>query len=279
MKTNKLIAVIIIFLFAVPLLNGEKRAKRKEMKELTNPDSPSYVPIPYPKDRKEIIADFRYYATKYSSTDEKTAYIDGDGNKPINDQVLEDLFKPNSQYKIGKILKVRNRFSKSPDEYSWLIHILEKDGSVIMKAAMHESGLYIGDGVIREQDVFNASEKGRKRLKRARLFIDKKDIESILLERLGDSIKQSQLKKLELVVFPSPKADFTDPIWELELTDGRIYYYQQCDDILYSVEKRIPWKKSFEGTRQSPIALIGHYDFLPDTVGDEIIVLKTVARK
>jgi hypothetical protein len=35
------------------------------MKELTDPTSPSYVPYPYPKNREEIIADFKYYCENF----------------------------------------------------------------------------------------------------------------------------------------------------------------------------------------------------------------------
>ncbi len=49
-------AFLLIILLFFPLA-AEKRKARPPMQEFTNPKSPSFVPFPYPKNRKEINGD------------------------------------------------------------------------------------------------------------------------------------------------------------------------------------------------------------------------------
>ncbi len=65
MKCTKLIILLVLIgLISFPLA-GEKRMARTPMKELTCRNSLSYVPFPYPKNRREILADFKYYVQTY----------------------------------------------------------------------------------------------------------------------------------------------------------------------------------------------------------------------
>ncbi len=59
MTCTKLITLLLLIgLISFPLVAG-KRTARIPMKELTYRNSPSYVPFPYPKNRREILTDFK----------------------------------------------------------------------------------------------------------------------------------------------------------------------------------------------------------------------------
>ncbi|MCP4148504.1 MAG: hypothetical protein GY757_12230, partial [bacterium] len=65
MKCTKLITLLVLIALISFPLAGEKRMARTPMKELTCRNSLSYVPFPYPKNRREILADFKYYVQTY----------------------------------------------------------------------------------------------------------------------------------------------------------------------------------------------------------------------
>jgi hypothetical protein len=61
MKSLKCIALGFLIALLCFAAYAEKRKPRLKMKELTDPNSPNYVPYPYPKNRKEIIEDLKYH--------------------------------------------------------------------------------------------------------------------------------------------------------------------------------------------------------------------------
>jgi len=60
MTLKNLFLLILAFLALTIFLNAEKRRPPVPLEELQNPKSPSYVPIPYPQTREEIIEDLKY---------------------------------------------------------------------------------------------------------------------------------------------------------------------------------------------------------------------------
>lgn len=279
MKLIKIITAILVISILVPNLNAGKRAKRKDLEELSNPKSPSYVPAPYPKNRKEIIENIKYYTETFCGESDTYTYSGVDGQKiPINDQVLLDLFASKSPYKIGKILKVRNYFAAYPDEYSWVILVLEKNGGIIMRIAMRESGLLIGNDVILEENLRNVPESTRKKMERARKFKDADEVIRLFSQKMQRKLAKENFKKFELVAFPCRMADLPFPLWEIEL-DGITYYYSELEDVFYTVERKVTWKRDNESSPRSPREMASHGNFLIDTVNDQIIVLQPLIAK
>jgi hypothetical protein len=270
-----IVAVLLIFLLCLPV-NGEKRKEKKSMKELTDLKSPSYVPFPYPKNREEIIADLKYFVEKYSEGDNQ-AYI---GSPPITDTMLKKLFEPQSPYKIGEIIKVKNRIAQLPDNYSWLIMVMDKDGNTPLRVVLLASGLWAASGAILEKDIKNASSQEH-RQKLERLFKPKKDkdVKHILSESLGRFIDDKEIKKMERVGYLSTLGELLDPLMRIKMADGTIYFYSEIRDMIYSIDKKVPWKKDKKGYRPYNLSLVPHQDYLPDSIDDELIVLKKIPRK
>jgi len=281
MKSIKFIAVLVlIFLFCLPAM-GEKRAKRMEMKELTDPKSHHYVPYPYPKNRTEIIADLVHYIKRYViGTDEGSYEASIDiGVGPDPDKILVDLLNPQPAYKIAEIFKVKNRIAQIPDDYSWIIIIKDGDGNVVLRFAMFANGLMAIYGPEIMDDSGVASPELRAIHERRRKVVTEADVRNILVESPLRSTDQNEIKKVQLTSFHCQMANFQYPIWEIKMADGTVYYYSQNRDMLFSVDNRIKWAKKKEGYRPDSTALVPRSSlYLADTLNDELVVLKEIPR-
>lgn len=281
MKSIKFIAVLVlIFLFCLPA-TGEKRAKRMPMKELTDPKSHNYVPYPYPKNRTEIIADLMHYIKRHvvrSGDGSYESYIDvGDGSDP--DGILMDLLNPQSDYKIGEIFKVKNHIAEIPDNYSWLIIIMHRDGNVALRFAMHATGLMSMYGAEVAVDSFAISPKRRAINERRRKVITEADVRNIVSEASVGFGDNNEIKEVQLTAYLCRMAYLKYPIWKIKMADGTVYYYAQNWDMLFSVDKKITWKRKKEGYRPDKRALVPRSSlYLADTLNDELVVLKEICR-
>jgi hypothetical protein len=49
--------------------------------------------------------------------------------------------------------------------------------------------------------------------------------------------------------------------------------------MIYSIEKKLPWKKNSNGRRKGRAEMAQNRAFLPDTVNDEFVILNEIPRK
>ncbi len=273
-----IVVLLLIIVFSLQL-SGEERKKPLSMKELTDPKSPSYVPYPYPKKRAEIIADFKYYCEKFcgETNGYKGAFARGYEN--ITDKISLNLLEPHPEYQIGEIFKVKNRIAGFADDYTWLILVMDRNGQIVMRVALHASGLMIGAGAIGEQDKTTASPEERQNFTRLRKLFTEKDVKNALSESIGSTFTGNEIKKMERVAYPSAMGDYLHPVWEITMADGTIYYYIEIDDMIFGIDKKIPWKKNNQGYRPSALSLAPHWDYLPDMIDDELVILNRIPRK
>jgi hypothetical protein len=279
MKSIKFVVVLfLIFAFCLPVA-GEKRRAKKSMKELTDPNSPSYVPYPYPKKREEIIADLYYYIEKYCKPNDEIHESSVDGGVPVTDMILLDLLEPQPVYKIWKIIKVKNRAAELADNYSWLILIKDRDGDIAMRVALLASGLMASGGATTIEDLEKFSQKERTRLEKLRKFRSDDEIKNILSDSLGYVIGDQDIKKMERVASLATIGNLLHPVWEIKMKDGKTYYYSEIWDMVYSIDKKLPWKKNSKGYRNARRSMVSHKDYLPNTEDDEFVILKRIPRK
>ncbi|HLP49084.1 MAG TPA: hypothetical protein VK469_24290, partial [Candidatus Kapabacteria bacterium] len=238
-----------------------------------------YVPYPYPKNREEIIADFKYYCENFCGPKKgyKEAFIRG--YVDITDKILLDLLEPHPEYQIGEIFKVKNRIAGLADDYNWLIMIMNRNGQIAMRVALKASGLLIGAGAIGEQDIAKASPEERQSFARLMKVITDEDVKNILSKSIGRTFSGKEIKKMERVAYPSSIGDYLNPMWEIKMADGAIYYYSEIEDMIYCIDKKIPWKKNNQGYRPDKMSLAPHRDYLPDMIDDELVILKQIPRK
>lgn len=129
-----------LFLVLGLILAADKKEPPIPLEELKNPKSPSYVPIPYPQTREEIIKDVEYYIKR---TGKRTrvgipAYVT-DGSEI--DKIKRKLLEKDSGYFIGRIVKVYNKTIKSP-EYYFTMDIHDGSRKVIARMSIKDTGLF-----------------------------------------------------------------------------------------------------------------------------------------
>jgi hypothetical protein len=271
MKTFKIMMTFILVLSLCQIAIAEKRVNPKSMKELTDPASPSYVPYPYPKKRSELIADLKYAIDKLFN--DGPANIVGNNIQP-KDDVLVQLLEEESQYKISEIVKVKNRVHRMAHDYTWLFIIRGENNHVVARVSMRATGLLGG-----VTDTLEAAEQFKRRFPNARsgphIFVEEQTVLDRLAEVLDRPLMKNEIKKTERVAFQSPLGAIRFPMWELKLNSGKTYYYSEKKDSIYEIEDKKSWKKDNNGRRKHIRSLVQHTNhILPDTVNDEIIVLK-----
>jgi hypothetical protein len=276
MKIMKYFTIFVFVLCLCQTAFAEKRVKPLPMKELTDPSSHNYVPIPYPKNRKEIIEDLNYAAKKFFGRN-LSKYIEGE--VPRIRIIMEQFAKGNSEYKVGEIIKVKIRTHRAADEYAWLILLRGKNGEIAARLSMNANGLLGG-----ATPTAKAAEYYRKKYPNLHvgpqyLKTESEVIES-LSEDLGRLVDKNEIKKMERVGFPSTLGFLDVPMFEIKMKSGKMYYYSVKRVTSYEIDKKISWKKNKEGYRESAYRLVPRdTDFLPDSINDEIIVLKKLKKK
>lgn len=274
MRSLKIIVILFVILTLFFPVTAEKRKPRKSIKELSDPNSPSYVPYPYPKNRNELIADIKYFYVDVSGG----AYSFYIGGTPIDKIITSDLFSSSSTYKIGKIVKVKNRMSYLPDDYAWLIYVNDQEGDAVMRIMVRASGIVMGNWAIDKSEFPQLPERTRKAQKRMLKVLEEEDVKKILSEVLNDQLEDKDIKKIERVGYKSGIGDILTPSWKFTMKDGSVYYYSENRDMVYEIDERISWKK--KDKLRPPIRnKVTHCDYLPDTISDELLTLKPASKR
>ena len=276
MKALKIIMLFLVIMVLFLPSYPEKRAPRKTMKELTDPNSPSYVPYPYPKTREEIIADIKYY---YDDASDSTKYSFV-GDVPIDHIICMSLCKSDSNYKFGKIVKVKNRQARLPDNYTWLVYVMDSEGDAVMRIYLRASGLVMGGGAIDKNEFYKYPEKTKKMQQRLLKVLKEKEVKTFFSQSLGFVVDETKIKKLERIGLYSPISRYHVPLWEITMKDKTVYYYSEAEDMVYKIREKIPWKKDKNGLRPDKRAMVPlNTRYLPDTLNDELVVLEPVSGK
>jgi hypothetical protein len=273
MKKHLIIAFILIFTLAGQSFSEGKRPARKSMKELTTPGSPSYVPNPYPKTREEIIENIKYCYIDLTSG-AKSAFI---GGIPPSKKITAELFSSNSRYRIGKIIKVKNSSEKLPDNYTWLIYVLDEAGDTVMRIAQRASGLDLGSSTIDKSQFPKYTVRTRQIQTRLLKALDEKDIKIILSDALGEPVK-GKIKKIQQLTGYGKLLDFDFPMWEIKMKNGATYYYNELRDMVYSIDKKSPWKKGKYGRRWIREREFSNRNYIQDSINEQLIFLNPMPR-
>jgi hypothetical protein len=276
MNTIKSIIGLILVLCLFQAALAEKRVKPLPMKDLTDPSSPSYVPYPYPKNRVEIIEDLKY-AIKIHCSYNPGAY--SEGKIPNIDKILLQVSEEHPNYEIHEIVKVKNRNCLKAHDYDWLIIIRGVNGEIAARVILTASGLFASaldttDVVKRDEKILPNSPRG------LHVFIREQDVLDCLSESTLGKVDKNEIKKMERVVMPSRLGYSLTPTWEIKFKNGKTYYFSQTWDTIYEAVDKKSWKKDKKGHRKDIFSLIPRTsDFLPDSINDEIIVLKKIKKQ
>lgn len=265
MTRSKIFTIATLVMCLAFIAAAEKREKKMPMKELTDPASPSYVPIPYPKTEEEIIVDFKYAIKKVYELREGVHVVNL-GPPLRSREILLNLLEEKSEYKIGKIVKVNNRNANDAHDYSWLVIVLNKDNSVAARVDMAANGLW-GGTLTPHVDL-------------GPQFLETEEkMMAALSNALGKKVAKKNMKKVERIALKPPIGTLFYPAWHVTLSDGEDYYYSVGRKKVYKVSKKIPWKKDKKGDRQPWVELVPHQDFAFDTVNDQLLIFEKIEKK
>ncbi|MCK4764459.1 MAG: hypothetical protein KAW12_19825 [Candidatus Aminicenantes bacterium] len=138
MTVKKLLLLIPVVLTLGFFLHAEKKDPPLPLQELQNPKGPSYVPIPYPETREEIITDLKYIIKKlYTPRKNSPSY----GYISRGDKLLPGLLEDDPGVYIGKIVDVTNKTTYRVKKFI-VIDIHDKSGDVIARVGLEDSGLF-----------------------------------------------------------------------------------------------------------------------------------------
>jgi hypothetical protein len=140
-----LLIIFLIFILSFPSI-AEKKQKPLPLSELQNPKGPSYVPIPYPKNREEIITDLIYVVEYSYGSKKKVRYYGIPGSER---EILPKLLGPKPELHVGEIITAANRTFLRAEKY-FVMDILDPSGVVAARVSLEDSGLFAGAGFATE---------------------------------------------------------------------------------------------------------------------------------
>ncbi len=231
----------------------------------TDPSSPSFVPIPYPKSEPEVIEDL-YYAIKKFYLPHKNTKVAFLENTDMDTEILTNLLEDKPVHKIHKICKVKNLKSYNESGYDWIIFIVRADGTEAARVAIGDTGLWLGT------HTFDPEEPRQKPIK-----------EEVVLSNLSSTIQMAlskkEVKKIELISIPPFLGNCLSPSWEITLVNGEIYYYQMYQKKFFKIKKKLDWRKDNRGKRPYWNNLVPSGEIISfDEVNDKLVVYEEITR-
>jgi len=255
-----------IFLFCLVLavlsvaLAGEKRHAPVPLSELKNPKSPSYVPVPYPKTRQEIITDFEYYLKRRFSPDSRVVTYGDPGSGVI---IFPKLLQKDSGYTIGRIFRVKSRTHFRAAEFI-VFEVFDPSGNVAVRVALEDCGLFCGANFASagfKKDPLMSVDESKK-------FLDSKKI---------PGLDPSEIKSIEYecLIFGSPE----NPI--LNVKTPMENFYMDCKGNVFILQKRekfVSFDRFLEDhSRQALVNSVRSYDAcFVDSLVNEALYLKRI---
>ncbi|MCK4764807.1 MAG: hypothetical protein KAW12_21595 [Candidatus Aminicenantes bacterium] len=142
MTAKKLLLLIVVVFTLSLFLQAEKKDPPIPLAELQNPKSPSYVPIPYPKTREEIITDVKYMIEKFYVTREGMRSY-GEPNRGLT--LFPKLLGNNPELYVGKIVPVTSKTTSRAKRY-FVMDIHDRSGTVVARMCFEDSGIWAASG-------------------------------------------------------------------------------------------------------------------------------------
>ena len=266
MNKSKLLLAFILILCVLQATFSEQRKKPQPLEEFTNPDSPSFIPCPYPKTREEIIVNLKYIIDKVYTIKENDHFVHL-GPAFTSTKILPTLFHEKTDYKIGRIIKVKNLFSSYPYDFYWLTFILDKDNNVVVRIAFEENGIWAGTLCYppdRKLSPLTTEDK----------------ILAGLSEKTGLPITKKDIKRMDAIALQPRISTIFVPAYEIELKKGDRYYYSTGKKEFFQVTRSLPWKKRKNGLRPDFFEMVNNKDYFAyDEVNDQLMVFEKLKKK
>ncbi|MCP4158185.1 MAG: hypothetical protein GY757_61365 [bacterium] len=252
MKKRTLFLLLISCTSICIAMFAAERSKPIPNKELSNPHSQFHIPFPYPKTKKQIVAN-----VKFQAKEKKT---------------LMKILETRADKYIIKTIEVKNRIADYADDYFWLIIIMDKKKRVYFRILMYADGRTFGGATwdIGKKKNFQAVE----------YYKEESDVLKELSTTQKKKLTPHSIKYIGRLAFSS-RLDGSPPLpmWQIVLNDGRIFYYAISRNSFFKVTEELPWNdKDWTGPGKSYGEIRDlapfPYHFVIDTIGDKILIMK-----
>lgn len=222
---KKIPIFILIFTIIFPIASQaqKKRPAPYKLRVLTDPNSPSYVPYPFPKSDFEILEDFKYGIKKMR----------------IHEQPGHDIFLLEQEgISIDRIAKVKQKCLNFRHNFYYIFEI-KKNGEIMGRGTVDEFGLVMMGGLVTEEAK-----------KWVRPFKEKIEVEDIVHKATKRKI---EIKRAELVHSFSDICKILAPMWEVETSEGT--YFIDHRDKVWVVDYETPATDEIIKKRKKEIIL------------------------
>lgn len=274
MSKFKLIFLIGIILMGIfnsgTVIFCEKRSKALSLIDLKDESSPSFVPIPYPKNKKELLIDIKYAIKRFicPGPDRISVAVD---NRKDRHKPLTDWAEGKSTSRFKNILKVKNLKSSYAEDFYWLAVMVDNNNQIIARVKIKANGLlasFSSSRLVELSSIYTENPD--------ELIINKL---STVLER---SFEKGNIKAIEPIELASPIGPSLAPAFQVLLKDGREYYYSPALDRSFKVKYTIPWEKNEKGHRSSPLERVDRSELSLsafDEINDVIIIFEELGTR
>lgn len=229
-KRISIFLLIFVIIFPISIQAKKKRPPRYTLKELTDPNSPSYVPYPFPKSDFEILEDFKYGIKKMK----------------IHEELGHDIFLLDQEgISVDRIVKVKQKCLNFRHRFYYIFDIM-KNQEIVGRVTVDEFGLVMMRGLVTEVEK-----------KWIRPFKEKIKVKEIIHKAKKRKIK---IKKAELVHYFSDICQIFAPMWEVETAEGT--YFVDHRDEVWAVDYETLAADEIIKTRKKKIILDGEKDVI-----------------
>jgi hypothetical protein len=256
MRAKIFINIFLVLVLSLTIISKERSKPYLNIKDLTDPASPSYVPYPFPNTDAQIIEDLKYYIIVIYSNDANAF----DYSMQKNTNTLIKFMRKDPGLEIKKIVKVKNCIAEMWADYSYLVILYDKETGIYARAALEANGIVIGFTVSSEK------KPPVKTLKNKNEIID--------LLSATRSIEKSGIAKIELMAYGIAYASPICPVYKVFMKNGSEYFIDYNENI-FKKQAEIPAIGNTSSFIEKERAKLKHDDrSLYDSINDKLIVLK-----
>jgi hypothetical protein len=201
---------------------ASKKPPPFSLKVLTDPNSPSFVPFPYPKTDFEIIEDFKYGIKILFGSKEKIKAALARGDDHVN--LARNLFGDNPSWKVTQIIKVKDLLERSRTLHYFILQIVNEKDTVVAIGALADCGLWMGVECCLEGKKFKH-------------YKTKKKVKELVHRAHGYFIEINEMERVNITSSIEGSGLFS-PLWKVKTPLGILFV--DYSDNVYQVEAEMP---------------------------------------
>jgi hypothetical protein len=272
--------VLLILTVSIFTVSGNalEREKPLPLKELQNPNGPSYVPIPYPKNNNEVITDLKYYM-KSRVGNVKHGYIKGDMSSFDDFKKICVNFLGNKGITVGEILKIKNKLASRERDYAFLIRLKNEKNYGIASFGTDANGIIFTSSYI---DLINLSFEGPHLQEMIFKPIgEKTEFIKQLKQIIGYDLDVEEKNRISLVEGISQIGDTLSPAWKAELKNGRIFFKSHRLNAVYEVIEKLNTTDQSNKAKAASIMRNSEFSYqsFDHSSDDEKLILREVFKE